>query len=102
MGGEVQGKVSVVFALFGPLRPQPQQARRQDLADLASRSEGVIRLGSRALLRGAGSFGVEPCRTAFAVDDRQDGVRGENYGDAGTKAREGLHVHMLSVKKIFL
>jgi hypothetical protein len=72
VGGEVQGKVSVVFALFGSLRPQSEQARGQDLADLGrafggrheTRIEGVAQ--RRSLLRRGG----EPPQTAFAVDDR--------------------------------
>ena len=34
-GGEVQGTLSAVPTFCRPLRPQPQQARRQDLAHLA-------------------------------------------------------------------
>ena len=50
MGGEVQGKVSVVFASLSLLRPQADQAGGQDLADLgAGARQAVIRLGSRAL-----------------------------------------------------
>jgi hypothetical protein len=72
VGGEVQGKVSVVFALFGPLRPQAQQAGRQNLGDLGqafggrheTRIEGVAQ--RRSLLRRGG----EPSQNAFAVDDR--------------------------------
>ena len=45
VGGEVEGKVSVVFALFASLRPQPQQARRQDLADLAQPLGGGHQVG---------------------------------------------------------
>ena len=50
-GGEVEGKVSVVFALFGPLRPQAQQASRQDIADLAQPFGGGHQVGVEGVRR---------------------------------------------------
>ena len=47
VGGEVQGKLSAV-AFLSLLRAKADQAGGEDLADLARRSAGVIRLGSRA------------------------------------------------------
>jgi hypothetical protein len=52
VGGEVQEKVSVVFALFGPLRPQSEQARGQDLADLANALRGRHQVGIEGVLHG--------------------------------------------------
>ena len=52
VGGEVQGKVSVVFALFGPLRPQAQQAGRQDLADLGEPFGGAHQVGVKSVGQG--------------------------------------------------
>ena len=57
-GGEVQGKVSVVFALFGSLRPQSQQAGRQDLADLGQAFGGRHETRIEGVAQSAVSFGA--------------------------------------------
>ena len=73
-GGEVEGKVSVVFALFGlASRTQPEQARRQDLADLARRSaasSGWGRGRCSSLSNGSSSF--VDCRPGSGLDQPVD------------------------------
>ena len=94
-GGEVQGTLPAVLTLRRPLRPQPQQPHRQDLADLAQPL-----FGGRAFIGTPRAFfqhclGEMPSRTRLSFLFWDPVFHGRAAGDAVGHDQEAIGFRVL-------